>query len=225
MLRSPSWILCVTLLTTSCAPAPSKIAASAARAGEAPVTRPRVERVVAHAGGALALATLDDALVAYVADEDDRRLLLVDVDTQSLLGETALDGAPAQIVTLPHARVAVALRDRAQIAVFEGVGTPQWQLREVGRVDVAAEPFGVATTPDDTTLLVTSGWGHALSVISLPELHVRFAKELGREPRGVVSSRDGKRAFVAHAVGNGLSIVDLADAAAKPKVWFLEAES
>jgi mono/diheme cytochrome c family protein/DNA-binding beta-propeller fold protein YncE len=217
------FIACAALATACTGKAPARETSSPPREPAPP--RPRLERVVSRAGAPLALARLDGALIAYVADDDDRRLLVVDVDAGRLVGETPLDGTPAQIVTLPGSRLAIALRDRAQVIVLEGIGTPAWPLRESARVDVPAEPVGLATTPDDATLLVASGWGHALATISVPNARVLGTRELGREPRGVVASRDGKRAFVSHAVGSGLSIVDLEGSSPKPVVWHLEAES
>src|SRR5262249_47739747 len=74
-----------------------------------------------------------------------------------------------------------------------------------------AEPVALAVTPDDDTLLVSSGWGHALAAYEAATLAKRFAVDLPREPRAVVASADGKRAFVTHAVGARISAIDLAD--------------
>ncbi len=186
--------------------------------------RPTVERIVARTGSAVALARIDGALVAYVADEDDKAVLVVDVDAARVVGRYDLDGVPAQIVTLPRARLAVAMRDRARVALLEGAGDKRWPLREIGSAAVPTEPIGLALTPDDATVLVASGWGHALSAVSLGEMRVEMSKELGREPRAVAASRDGKRAFVVHAVGSGLSVVDLVERKKDPKVWNLEAQ-
>lgn len=185
--------------------------------------RPKVERIALRTGSTVALARIDGALVAYVADEDDRAVLAIDVDAARILGRYDLDGVPAQIVSLPGARLAVAVRDRARVAVLEGAGDKRSPLREIASAAVPTEPIGLALTPDDATLLVASGWGRALAVVSLADMRLETTKELGREPRAVATSRDGKRAFVVHAAGSGLSIVDLADRQKDPKVWNLEA--
>jgi DNA-binding beta-propeller fold protein YncE/mono/diheme cytochrome c family protein len=190
----------------------------------APAKTP-LERIVAHTGSGVALATLNGVVVALVADADERRIVTVAVGTGRMLGMTALDGTPAQILTLPNGRVAVTLRDKSRVLVLEGAGALDRPLTQVATIDVPAEPIGLATTPDDALLVVTSGWGQAITVVTLADLRVRATRELGREPRGVAVSHDGRRAFVAHAAGSGLSIVDLDDDTKKPKIWHLEAES
>lgn len=189
--------------------------------------RPKVERVASKVGAAIALVRIDGALHAYVADEEDHALLTVDVDAGRIVSRTDVGGTPANVVALDGARLAVSIRDGARVAVFEGAGTKAWPLTEVAKVAVAVEPVGLGLTPDESELVVASGWGHALSVIDLKERRVRFVKELGREPRAVAVSTDGKRAFVTHAAGPGLSVVDLdaGDPNAKAKVWNLEAHS
>ena len=63
--------------------------------------------------------------------------------------------------------------------------------------------YGVAVTPDDSALVVTSAWGRSLASYDAksPTLARQWEVALPREPRGVVVSDDGVRAFVAQAVG------------------------
>jgi mono/diheme cytochrome c family protein len=201
----------------------------AAAKGPTAPPRPKVERVASKVGASVALARIDGALHAYVADEEDHAVLTVDVDGGRIVSRTEVGGVPANVVALDGGRLAVTIRDRARVAILEGAGTNAWPLSEIATVAVATEPVGVALAPDESELVVTSGWGHALSAIDLKERRVRFVKELGREPRAVAVSSDGKRAFVTHAAGPGLSVVDLhpdaANADAKAKVWNLESQS
>jgi hypothetical protein len=114
-------------------------------------------------------------------------------------------------------RLAVALRDRAAIAVVEPrAPEAPGSLATRCEVETAAEPVALAMTPDDHTLLVTSGWGHALGGYDATSLDQRFEAALDREPRAVVASDDGTTAFVTHAVGSKLSVIDLRSAAPSP---------
>lgn len=79
-------------------------------------------------------------------------------------------------------------------------------------VSTPAEPIAIAATPDDATLVVSSGWSSKLAAFDGKSLASRFEAKLAREPRSVVISDDGKTAFVSHAVGSLLSVVDLAGA-------------
>ncbi|HEY5241192.1 MAG TPA: cytochrome C peroxidase [Polyangiaceae bacterium] len=163
-----------------------------------------------HAGSTVALATRDGRTLAYAADEDDSAVHVVDVDARRELGEIGLDGRPSQLMFLPDGRLAVLLRDRAQIAVFEPGARPE-ELQKLCTVDTPMEPVALALTPDDATLLVTSGWGRGLTAFDAGKLTRSFEVSLPREPRAVIVSDDGKYAYVSHAVGAQASRVTLAD--------------
>ncbi|HTJ80221.1 MAG TPA: hypothetical protein VL400_00820, partial [Polyangiaceae bacterium] len=177
-------------------------------------TRPREGgRPVAGAtgqGSTLALSRWPDgSTIAYVAHADDRSLVAVDVDKKIVRGTTPLDGEPSSVLVLGDGRVVATIRDKSRIQVFEPTVTPTEPLRSLCRVTVAAEPVGLAVTPDDHTLLVTSAWGHELAAMDTRTFGVRLRAELPREPRAVVASDDGQRAFVAHVVDAKMSVVDL----------------
>src|SRR5271170_7518709 len=99
------------------APVAARGPSSCARALDAstapkPVTLPR-------AGSSVALATVGGKTLAYVADEDDQAIHVIDVDAQKDLASTPLSGKPAQLMFLPDGRLVVAVRDRAQVEVLE----------------------------------------------------------------------------------------------------------
>ena len=76
-------------------------------------------------------------------------------------------------------------------------------------VGTPAEPIALALTPDDGTLLLTTGWGHRLTAYDAQTFAPKFEAPLARDPRSAVVSEDGTRAFVAHVVGARMSVVDL----------------
>ncbi|HEX3345159.1 MAG TPA: cytochrome C peroxidase, partial [Polyangiaceae bacterium] len=162
------------------------------------------------AGSTVALATRDGRTLAYTADEDDAAIHVVDVDARKELGETALEGRPSQLLFLPDGRLAVLLRDRSQIAVLEPGSKPE-ELEKRCTVATPTEPVALALTPDRGTLLVTSGWGRALTAFDAAKVTRSFEVSLPREPRAVVVSDDGRFAYVSHAVGAQASRVTLAD--------------
>ncbi|MDC0742349.1 c-type cytochrome [Polyangium mundeleinium] len=164
----------------------------------------------ARQGSVVALAKAGDKTIAYVADEDDGNLHTVDVATGKELGTTPLGGTPSQILVAADGRVVVALRDKAAIEVLEPEADPAQPLASRCTVPTPVEPVALATTPDDGTLLVTSGWGAALTAYDATNMGRTYEVPLPREPRSVVVSDDGKKAFVAHVVGSRMSVVDLA---------------
>ena len=172
--------------------------------------RPPYPPADVRAGATVAIAHLGERTLAYVADEDDGAVHVIDVDAHKELGEISLDGRPSQLLFLPDGRLAVLLRDKARIAVLEP-GEKAESLEARCSVDVAAEPVGLARTQDDGKLLVTSGWGRALSVFDARTLARSAIVSLPREPRAVVVSDDSRFAYVSHAVGARASRVTLAD--------------
>jgi mono/diheme cytochrome c family protein len=184
----------------------------------APVVRPFA---AARDGGAIVLAEVAGRTVAYVADEDDGLVRVIDVDDGRELSNAHLGGVPGQLVLRKDGRLVVTVRDTSQLVVLSGGGTEDSPLTVEARIAVAADPVGLALSSDDTTLVVTSGWGRAVSVLDAVSLTVRAEHAVAREPRGVVVSNDGKRAFVSHVVGDKLDVIALdgsggaADAKAK----------
>lgn len=160
-------------------------------------------------GGAVTLARLGDRTLAYVADEDSQALHTIDVLAGREVATTSLAGSPAQAMVLADGRVAVTLKDRGAVQILEPSASASDALTPRCTVPVPAEPFGLAATLDDTTLLVTAGWDHALVALDAATMTKRFDVDLPREPRAVVVDDSGERAFVSHVVGGRVSVVDL----------------
>lgn len=160
-------------------------------------------------GSAVALARQGDRTLAYAADEDAQALHTVDVTTGRLVATTPLAGAPGQVLVLADGRVAVTLRNKNRLQVLEPTAKLDQPLAGLCSVPTPVEPVGIAATPDDKSLLVTSAWARKLTSFDARTLKKRFDAELPREPRDVVVDDDGARAFVAHVVGGTISVVDL----------------
>ncbi|MDF2693025.1 MAG: Surface antigen protein [Labilithrix sp.] len=203
---------------TSPGPNPTVAAqGAAAQAMQPPVAPPPVigRLDASRQGSGVLLADLDGRRVAYVADEDESRVRVIDVDAERELSSFAPGGVPAAMVMLPDGRLVVAVRDAAHLLVLRGGGTAKSPLVVDTRIDVAAEPVGLALSTDDETLVVTSGWGRTVTVLEAHTFTRKFEQPVAREPRSVVISKDGKRAFVSHAVGQTLDIVPLDGTKAK----------
>ena len=158
-------------------------------------------------GSTVVLARLGARTVAVVADDDEPALLLVDVDAHAVLGRTALDGVPAQVLVAREGLVLVALRDRARVAVLEPADT-EGSLRETASLATGDEPYGLAETRDGV-LLVTSITEHRLEAFGISDHWRRFAVDLPREPRAVLASSITGHAYVAHLAAPLLTTVDL----------------
>ena len=163
-----------------------------------------------RAGSTVALVKIGGKGLALVADEDARAIVIVDLDTQKEIGSTPLDGAPSQLMVTTDGRILVLLRDRSRMQVLEATIFPGGAaLVTRCSVETAPEPVTIATTPDDSTVIVSSAWGHALTIYESERFARSYQVALPREPRAVVVSDDGATAFVSHAVGSQISAVDL----------------
>jgi hypothetical protein len=130
---------------------------------------------------------------------------------------TPLTGRPGHVLVLADGRIAVALRDTGDVMLFEAADeTLQKPLEERCTTRVAAvEPWALAETGDN--LVVSSGFGAALTVLNAGDLSVVRVVPLSREPRAVLVVNQGKTAFVTHAVGGIVSSIDLENATSKPE--------
>lgn len=163
----------------------------------------------AHDGAAVVVARLGARTLAYVADEDDQAIRAVDLDTSAEVSTTTLTGRPGQMLVGKDGRLYVALRDEQAVQVFDAQKDANGALDEAARIPTAVEPIALSTTPDDKTLLVASGWGHALEAFTIETRERTAAIDLAREPRALTLSSDGKTAFVSHASAGHLSAIDL----------------
>ncbi|HEY4121514.1 MAG TPA: hypothetical protein VGM56_26795 [Byssovorax sp.] len=160
-------------------------------------------------GNAVALASLGARTLAYVADEDSNAIHTMDVDAHRQIAMTKLEGSPAQVLVLADGRVAVTLRDKNRVQILEPDADASRPLASLCGTQVAVEPFGLAATPDDKTVVVTSAYGQRLTALDAPTMQAKFDVKLAREPRAVLIDDTGERAFVAHVVGAKMSVVDL----------------
>lgn len=188
--------------------APQFAAAGGHCMGQSPsAARPMTRSVTSSS---IALAKLGGKRVAFVADEDAKAILTIDLDTQAQLAETRLDAVPGQVWVSADGRVFATLRDKSELATFSAPRADA-PLSALCSVPTPAEPIALTVTPDESTIVVTTGWGRKLAAFDAKTLAAKFEAPLPREPRSVVVSDDGKTAFVSHAVGSVVSTVDLAD--------------
>lgn len=222
MRSGTSGLIGLALLTTACAlsacgsssPAPSAPEQGSAKttASSCQRTRPNTGPArlgAAREGSTVALAQNGADTIAYVADADDHLLLTIDVNAGTERAVTPLGGSPAQLLVLEDGRVAVTLRDKNRVQILEPGASSSDPLDSLCEVPVAAEPIGIAATPDDQQIVVTSAWGKRLTALDAASMNVAFEVPIAREPRAVLVDDNGTRAFIAHVVGAKMSVVDL----------------
>jgi hypothetical protein len=168
-------------------------------------------------GSTVALARDGEKLLAYVADHDRRLLDVVDVSKGRVEAAIPLGGQPEQVMVLADGRVAVSITDESRIAVLEPTGNAAEPLVMRCSREVPAGPFGLAASPDDATVVVTSTVDSTLTALDAATFASTGIAAVPRGARGVLIDKSGK-AYVSHVVGAHISVVDLAKVASSPKI-------
>ncbi|HEX7452158.1 MAG TPA: hypothetical protein VF294_07735, partial [Polyangiaceae bacterium] len=80
-------------------------------------------------------------------------------------------------------------------------------------------PMGLALSPDDKKLFVSTGRGGAIAVIDVAKRDFdHLIENVGARPWGIAIDGDGKRLFTANGPSDDLSIVDVARGEVAKKV-------
>lgn len=165
-------------------------------------------------GSAIVRAPRDDVL--FVADEDHRAIHIVPFPfvENAKVTTISVPGRPAQIVASKD-RVIVTIREMPEggggILLFQRKG--KLGLEETARVPLAADAWGLALSPDESFVAVTSAWAAKVSIVDLATAKVRSVVGVEREPRGITILPDGKRMYVSHLVGAAITKISDVDGA------------
>jgi len=192
----------------------------------APAARARKPALVRE-GGALVRSPSEPAL--WLADEDHQvvRRIALPADAQNPPLAVKMPGPPAAVLALDD-RVLVTVRGLRKgddlASPYEGPGLllvmrpdPAAGLVELGRVELPADAWGIAITPDESTAIVTSPWAQAVSAVDLATLKKRWTLDVAREPRAVAVLPDGKTAYLTHLTRAALTRIDALDGEARVK--------
>ncbi len=163
----------------------------------------------ARQGSAVALAKSGGKLLAYVADADSRSIHTVSIDDHRETARTRLEGTPRQLLLMPDGRLVATLSDSTDLVVLEPGVDPSAPLAPLCTREVPVEPWGLALSPDDAKLVVTSAWAGAVTVFDAAGFVPQRVLGVARDPRSVLVNDDGV-AFVSHLVGAQMSAIDLA---------------
>lgn len=206
-------------LIASCnsSPAPSNVADAAApsasaSSSNAPVVEIKPLKPSTREGSSLLRAPQDDVL--FVADEDHRAIQIVPfpINENSVATTISLPGRPAQVIA-SRDRVFVTIREMPEggggVLFFQRDG--KLGLKETARVTIATDAWGIALSPDESFVAVTSAWAARVSILDLATAKVRSVVEVGREPRGITILPDGKQAYVSHLVGSSITRISDVD--------------
>jgi hypothetical protein len=157
------------------------------------------------------------ALVNELSHPDPLKLPLGDHDTPPLHELTATEvdvpmpGRPAQVFSLGD-RILVTVREPGLLVVLSAGEAP----KELGRVELPPDAWGLAVSADGKSAFVTSAWSHRVSRVDLDAMKMVWSVDVAREPRGITVTEDGKKLYVSHLVGSELTKIEIGTG--EPKV-------
>src|SRR5262249_36975262 len=140
----------------------------------------------AREGATVVLAKLTERSLAFVADEDDQSIRTIDLAASQEIATTRLEGKPAQMIVSKSGRLFAARRDKATAAVYGATDDAATPPERTARITPATEPLALALSGDDASLVVASGWAHAIESFKTDSLERAYAVDVGREPRSVL---------------------------------------
>jgi YVTN family beta-propeller protein len=177
------------------------------------------------AGAWLALAPAAEAARAYVSNEDDGTVTVVDTQRPTALATLTVGKRPRGLA-LSHdgTRLYVALsglpkcpppmtdEDCARLprdSQADGIAVIDTAtLRPLAMLRGVSDPERVEVSRDDGTLFVSEEDAARLAVLDVGHARVRATVPVGREPEGVHASPDGRWVLVTSEEDNALAIVD-----------------
>lgn len=182
--------------TTNASAAPSSGAAVAVQ----------VPPATAREGSTITRAPQNDVL--FVADEDHRalRVLPLPLTDDTKVTTISVPGHPAQVIA-SRDRVLVTIRDMPDgnggLVVLKRDG--QAGLNETARIALPSDAWGMALSPDESFVVITSAWTGKVSIVELDKGTVRATLHVGREPRGISIFPDGKKAYITHLTSSTIT--------------------
>ncbi|HLL23314.1 MAG TPA: c-type cytochrome [Kofleriaceae bacterium] len=170
--------------------------------------RPVGDRKAAAPTAAYLTSTRITALgqeAALVIDADSGALVKTDSAGKNV-AQVAI-GTDAGLLTFdPVANVAFVARRMADTISVVNVGDTLDVLRTI---KTPAEPYGVALSPDRSTLYVTTIADRTFVAYDVKSGLEKWRTPLGREPRGLAISPDGSRALVSYLTTGTVDQIDL----------------
>lgn len=136
-----------------------------------------------------------------LADEPTRALYLPESGAK-----VSMPGRPAQLLAT-SGRLYVTVRDAHEGGLLIELRPADGGLVEARRVVLPYDAWGIASSADGETVLVTTAWSHRVVAVDLGAMKTKWSLDVGREPRGVVVTNDGT-AYVSHLVTAALDRID-----------------
>ena len=168
-------------------------------------------------GGAKAASATASYLTSARITAAGEGALVIDADSGALIKTDKAGKATAQVAIGADAGLMTydPVANQAYVANRLGdtvtVVTVGEKLEIARTIKTPAEPYGVALSPDRTTLYVNTIADRTLVAYDAKTGTEKWRTALGREPRGLAVSPDGTRALVSYLVTGTVDQIDLVE--------------
>src|SRR5437870_5603115 len=147
-----------------------------------------------------------DGKLAFIANEDDASIVIVDLDSGQPRGKIKVSEEPEGVGVNPESgEVYVTCEEKGEVFVID----PD-QQRVIAKIDTGGRPRSVAFLPDGSRAYVACENGGYVAEIDAKSHNLLSKIQLptGSLPMGTAISKDGKELYVSTGRGNAVAIID-----------------
>jgi YVTN family beta-propeller protein len=162
-----------------------------------------------------------DGKVVYVTSEEDGTVTGIDTSTFAVVQKMPTGKRPRGIVFTKDSGTAFVSNEMdGTVALFSPRGQELLGVLKLeGKGPIPPRPMGLALSPDEKRLFVSTGRGGSIGVVDVAARKVSHTiEDVGARPWGIALSRDGKHLFSANGSSDDLSIVNVESGKVERKV-------
>src|SRR6201984_2208881 len=148
-----------------------------------------------------------DGKFAFIANEDDASMSIVDLDSGQSRGKIKVSEEPEGVGVNPaNGEVYVTCEEKGQVFAID----PD-QQRVIATIETGGRPRSVAFSPDGSRAYVACENGGYVAEIDAKshKLLSKIQLPTGSLPMGTAISKDGKELYVSTGRGNAIAIIDM----------------
>jgi YVTN family beta-propeller protein len=155
------------------------------------------------------LAASPDGKLVYATSEEDSTIAVIDAQQPRVITRIPVGDRPRTIAfDRSGARAYVPGENDASLSIIDVAAKKVTRSTKISGESV--RPMGVAVSPADGRLFVTTGRGGTLARFDPATLAPAGVAAVGERPWGLALSPDGKLAFTANGPSNDVTMVDTA---------------
>ncbi|MCB0933171.1 MAG: beta-propeller fold lactonase family protein [Mycobacterium sp.] len=152
------------------------------------------------------LAFSPDGATAYVTNQSDGTVTVIDTATNTVRTTINTGGEPTGIAVSPDGAAVYVASRGGSVSVIDTATGADKTLAVVGR----GRQSGVAVSPDGSTVYVVNSAERTLSVIDAATGNITADVMVGDEPVGVAVTRNGRTVYVTNGNSGTVSVIDAA---------------